>query len=183
MAVVATFAPALSSAQSNFPDVPDNHWSYEALAWLGPDEPFDILDEVGLLNWRRYFPQMAYPSRTGVDDLRQEFRDKISRLDISLASANAVSDLQRAWYLQMPIIELMFVRLFKATGESSGEFSELRKSLDSINLRYAERGMPVDENRFERFTDLECGNWANLAIKRMRDRGILRGYPDGTYRG
>ena len=83
----------------------------------------------------------------------------------------------------MPIVELLFERLYKATGESSGDFKVLRQSIDFINLRFAEWGMTVDENRFEPFTDREPCHWANLAIKRMRDRGILRGYPDNTFRG
>lgn len=90
---------------------------------------------------------------------------------------------QMSWQMQLPAAEVLYQDLLKFPGDATDSFKELSETFVEIRANFAKLGMPVDENRFERFTDLECGHWANLAIKRMRDRGILRGYPDDTFRG
>lgn len=54
--------------------------------------------------------------------------------------------------------------------------------VEAIKQNLAKRGIIV-EDPYARFSDVPEGHWADEAIHNLRKLGILRGYPDNTFKG
>jgi hypothetical protein len=76
--------------------------------------------------------------------------------------------------------------MFKFLGEQlAPELAAIEPNYDArveaIKQGLAKRGIIV-EDPYARFSDVPEGHWADEAIHNLRKLGILRGYPDNTFR-
>jgi hypothetical protein len=62
------------------------------------------------------------------------------------------------------------------------DLNEYDARVEKIKQGLAKAGIIVDDP-YARFSDVPKGHWADEAIHRMRELGIVKGYPDNTYRG
>lgn len=53
----------------------------------------------------------------------------------------------------------------------------------SFGLAAAQTAAPVSAPQVPALTDVPAGHWAKDAIDRLVSRGVILGYPDGTFRG
>jgi len=54
--------------------------------------------------------------------------------------------------------------------------------VERVKQGLARVGIAVND-RYARFSDVPAGHWADEAIHKLRKAGVLRGYPDNTFRG
>lgn len=184
----AAFVPSLARAQ-NFPDIPDNHWAYEI--FLSSPRVFElskILMDAGLINHRPNLFNSVVTDSNSAWAMRQELDNQMTLLRIYLgvvprSEGEHGAEWLAGWHRHLPVVERIYTEWASNLKKPLDELTEMQKTIKVIKLRFAERGTPVDEHRFEPFSDLPCGHWANDAIIRMREIGVLRGYPDNTFRG
>ena len=182
----AAFVPSLARAQ-NFPDIPDNHWlhlnlSPRALALS------NILADAGLIERRSSRASTGHYFYSQGSVLFQELEYQMLLLRVYLGVVPKSDDefggeWLAGWQRQLPVGDALFGELLGDRYKAADGKSEMKETIRVIKSRFAERGTPVDEHRFEPFSDLVPCHWANHAIIRMRERGILNGYPDNTFRG
>lgn len=182
----AVFVPSLARAQ-NFPDLPLDHWVNAA--WTPRAlELTAILADAGLVQRPSLGDSFSHDKFWQRAEVSKELQNHMRLLQVYLAVVPR-SDEEHGgawlagWQRHLPVVEEVFKEMFGDWYKSVEGKSEMKDAIRVIKERFAERGTPVDEHRFEPFSDLQPGHWANHAIIRMRERGILNGYPDNTFQG
>jgi hypothetical protein len=111
-----------------------------------------------------------------------------TRQVLGLAESRIESGKPFAWYEKSAWMDSFW--MFKWLGKTlSSELIEIGVGLneydarvEKIKQRLVKVGIMVDDP-YARFSDVPKGHWADEAIHNMRELGILRGYPDNTFRG
>lgn len=172
--IVGLFFACASASAQNFPDIPDN--------WLAPMTPRMIelsgrLQQTGLVH--RYPSQK--PGRPFASDLVQECWQNLALVSARLAVAETkpTDEHTLRWIENLPLVEALLKELY---GDIDHHAPFVTKTITKIKDRCTKLGIEIDSTRFQRFSDVPKGHWADEAIHRMREIGIVRGYPGNTFR-
>ncbi len=187
-------APNLGqAAQDNFPDLPKNHWVSEALARLKRQ---GVL--VGFPTGYHNRPASRYEVAVAVHATYVNLRDLVTDLEKKLARMTTVETKDAnagptAEQLRDGVHRLQGIKvedLRRLTEHFAPELTKLgvevpgmQKDLIRISARIVRLHALKPGLALRPFPDVPPGHWASVATQRLRREGILRGYPDGRYRG
>jgi hypothetical protein len=174
LVAVVVCTSAIAGAQ-NFPEIPPN--------WLQPMTPRMIelserLQQTGLVH--RYPHQEL--GRPFPSDLSHECWQNLALVSATLAVSTdkPLDAWTLAWIESVPLVETLLKEIY---GDMDRYAPFLVKTIANIKDRCAKLGIPIDSSRFQRFSDVPVGHWADEAIHILRETGIIRGFPDNTFRG
>jgi hypothetical protein len=84
------------------------------------------------------------------------------------------------WVWNLPLIE-------EFMSESYGGTEKVPKNVAANFALIRERAklhdLEINDTAYTRFSDVPKGHWADEAIHRLRELGIVKGYTDNTFRG
>jgi hypothetical protein len=89
---------------------------------------------------------------------------------------------KNAWRDSFWMFKWLGKTLSSALIEIGVALNEYDARVEIIKQGLAKAGIMVDDP-YARFSDVPKGYWADEAIHRMRELGIVKGYPDNTFRG
>jgi hypothetical protein len=168
--VNAVLLGALDASKARL--VPREHWTYGAMenlhaVGLTPDDPggyFDGKESRGRLEFAaRLVTAFKKMPRMGSTGLLME-TNTLGRVTYSPTAAADIRRLAREF---MP--ELIDF------GYTPGGVQRLSNELALLYVDQAHRAEP--------FQDIPSRHWSYRAVERLRLRGVMRGYPDGSFRG
>jgi uncharacterized protein (UPF0335 family) len=145
-AVLAIGMVAPAMAQENFPDVPDNHWAYEALKNLKDKVLFGYPD--GLYRGNR--PMSRYEFAVAINQLHQLLAGRISGLEDQIKSLEgmikgqdnsglgALRDQMGALTKRVETLENGHAELKKLVGEFEKELASLGVDVDALKKDVAD---------------------------------------------
>jgi hypothetical protein len=174
-AVAALVALACPMAEAqNFPDIPQNHW-----ATLTPRkvELIQRMFDFGMLDRGRF----SLHAPRIVIDVDAECQSHLALASIQLGR---IPGFHRrygldVWVWNLPLVEAF---LFEVYGGKESIPKDAAANIALIRERARLNYLEINEAAYQRFSDVPKGHWADEAIHRMRELGIVKGYPDNTFR-
>jgi hypothetical protein len=175
VAALAAVACPMAVAQ-NFPPIPE--------PWDKPMTPrmhelVGRLQDLGLLaryDFSRQFsgppPQVTYTSDCSKGLM-------LASATLAFTDSMPEDPFVRGWIENLPLVESLLKELY---GDMPKYATDLVKTITLIKERCVRIGRPIDESPYQRFSDVPMGHWADDAIHRLRELGIVKGYSDNTFR-
>ena len=162
----------LASAQ-NFPEVPPN-----LVQTKRSEELLQIMRAKWLIS-ERVFP-LDGPARTVTAVAACE--TYLSLIAVQLGQIPEFRDRYAFsdWVWHLPLVEAFLAETY-ASVEQIPE--DTKRNIGLIRERARRHGLDINDAAMGRFSDVPVGHWADEAIHNMRMLGIVRGYPDNTFRG
>ncbi len=199
LAAAVAFMVSPMQTPESFPDIPRNHWAYEAQSYL-KSQGLAVGYPDGLGVWPRaasryqfavFFHAAGSNLRT-LDDGLQELLKRIATEEPGTDRANG--DLAQ---VEVQLKSMRNAVIVKAVGylergawEFTPELRSLGASLSDITVpvaRYRSEvltlQLPVPGSALRQFSDVPTDHWAAKAILDLRSHGLIHGYPDGSFRG
>ena len=186
-AVIASYR----MAQDLFPDIPDNHSLYrfeahmKAIGWFHTDEPFHT---SGSPRRRSVFAQLTVDF---VNALPRHIEDDTAELKIFIAQGK--SSLYPDNLIQFrSYVREVTLGTKRWIDEFSGELLKLGSSKEILLRKLSDSRPGIDRlvrlydqaiQRRERFSDVPDRHWAAKSVQKLKEVGILVGYPDGKFHG
>jgi len=171
-ALVALACP-MAVAQ-NFPEIPDN---YSAFPTPRKIELIQRMLDFGMLDRGRF----SLHSPRIVIDVDAECQNYLALASIQLGN---IPGFHRrygldAWVWNLPLVEAF---LFEVYGSNESIPKDADANIKLIRERARLHYIEINDDAYTRFSDVPKGHWADEAIHRMRELGIVKGYPDNTFR-
>lgn len=197
LASLAVALFALPAFAATFPDVPEDHWAYEAVRELTQGER-KLLGALGGGRFQGNQPftryQLAQTLQALIDELEVKAKTSLAGRDTGAYRFGDVaeSNPQRASLLQLANRYHLYEGVpgldpANFHGDKTVSRYELAVVIDNL-MRQAEARDVVRVSRAPRttlpFTDLPESHWAKPVIKSVYGRyGVMVGFPDDTFRG
>lgn len=84
------------------------------------------------------------------------------------------------WVWHLPLVEAFLAETYGSIEQIP---EDTKRNITLIRERARRHGLSINDAAMTRFSDVPVGHWADEAIHKMRMLGIVRGYPDNTFRG
>jgi len=174
--VAALFALACPMAVAqNFPEIPD---SYSPFPTPRKIELLQRMFDLGMLD-RKEFAPSAPRFVIDADAACQSYLAIVS-LQLGLTPSFPERYGLRDWVWNLPLVEAFLAEVY---GGRENFPKRTATTIALIRERAKLHNLEINDDAYTRFSDVPKGHWADEAIHRMRELGIVKGYPDNTFRG
>jgi hypothetical protein len=177
---LATFAALVALAcpmavAQNFPMIPDN---YSPLPTPRKIELLQRMFDLGMLDRNEFAPS----SPRVVLDAEAACQSHLALVSLQLGLSPSFPKGYglRDWVWHLALVEAF---LAEVHGGRENFPTGIATTIASIRERAKLHNLDIREAAYQRFSDVPKGHWADEAIHRMRELGIVKGYPDNTFRG
>jgi hypothetical protein len=106
----------------------------------------------------------------------------VENLKVRVLRLMSFKDVKEGYWARLPVSQLATLKIL--TGYPDGTFKPLntinRAEFSTILVRV--KGLEVKEPEYIPFRDVRAGHWAAGYIVSAYDAGIVKGYPDGTFK-
>ncbi|MEX2243303.1 MAG: S-layer homology domain-containing protein [Fimbriimonadaceae bacterium] len=174
VAALVALACPMAVAQ-NFPEIPDNYSPFSTPRKI---ELLQRMFDLGMLDHKTFAPS----SPRVVIDADATCQSHLALVSLQLGLTPNFPDgyALRDWVWNLPLVEAFLAEVY---GGREKLPTGIATTIASIRERAKRHDLDINDAAYQRFSDVPKGHWADEAIHRMRELGILKGYPDNTFRG